>query len=106
MNSINSIFLDNKSPIIFGDGNQTRDFIYVKDIAEVNLLALSSGDNETFNISTQKPVRVNELFEVMKKILNSKLEPIHEEERDGDIRYSHLKNEKAHNILNWNIEYI
>ncbi|MBZ9636630.1 NAD-dependent epimerase/dehydratase family protein [Clostridium sp. FP1] len=98
-------FLNNKFPIIFGDGNQTRDFIYVKDIARANLLALSGGDNEILNISTQKPVTVIELFKVMKEIFNSKLEAIHEKERYGDIRDSNLKNEKAYKFLNWKNEY-
>ncbi|MCB2339583.1 NAD-dependent epimerase/dehydratase family protein [Clostridium estertheticum] len=104
-----SIFIDkllnNKLPIIFGDGNQTRDFIYVKDIARANLLALSSGNYEIINISTQKPVTVIELFKVMKEIFNSDLDVIHEKQRDGDIRESYLKNGKAKKFLNWKDEY-
>jgi len=98
-------FLNDKNLIIFGDGNQTRDFVYVKDIARANLLALTGGDNEILNISTQKPVTVNELFKVMKELFNGNLEAIHEKERDGDIRDSHLKNGKANEFLSWSNEY-
>lgn len=98
-------FLGSKNPIIFGDGNQTRDFVYVKDIAKANLLALNNADNEICNISTQKPVSVNELLKVMKEIMNSDLEAIYEKERDGDIRDSSLKNEKSCELLSWNAEY-
>ncbi|NNU77323.1 NAD-dependent epimerase/dehydratase family protein [Clostridium estertheticum] len=98
-------FLNNKSPIVFGDGNQTRDFIYVKDIAKANLLAINSGNKEILNISTENPVTVNEIFGLMKKIFNSDLEAIHEKERDGDIRESYLKNEKAYKFLSWKNEY-
>ncbi|NFO31267.1 NAD-dependent epimerase/dehydratase family protein [Clostridium botulinum] len=98
-------FLENKSPIIFGDGNQTRDFVYVKDIAKANLLALTNGDNEICNISTQKPISINELLKTMQEILNSDLEAIYKHKRHGDIKYSSLKNEKAHEFLKWNAEY-
>lgn len=98
-------FLNNKSPIIFGDGNQTRDFIYVKDIAKANLLGLNSEGNKILNISTQKPVTVNKLFEIMKKIFYSNLAAIYVDERNGDIKDSYLKNGKAKESLNWNNEY-
>ncbi len=98
-------FLNNKPPIIYGNGNQTRDFIYVKDIAKANLLALSNGDNKILNISTQTPVTVNELFEVMKKIFNSCLNSIHEGERIGDIKDSYLNNNESKKCLNWSIDY-
>lgn len=98
-------FLNKKSPIIFGDGNQTRDFIYVKDIARANLLVLNEGDNQIFNISTQKPATVNELFQTMKKIFNSNVEAFYEKERFGDIRHSSLDSGKARKVLHWYNEY-
>lgn len=98
-------FLNYKNPIIFGDGNQTRDFVYVKDIAKANLLALNNADNEICNISTRKPISINHLLKMMKEILNSNLQAIYEQERDGDIRDSSLENEKACKFLNWNAEY-
>lgn len=98
-------FLSNKVPIIFGDGEQTRDFIYVKDIARANLAALNNGDNSICNISTQTQISVNQLVKTMKDVFESDLEAIHEEERCGDIKDSSLKNDKAENLLQWAPKY-
>lgn len=98
-------FLKNESPIIFGDGKQTRDFIYAKDIASANLIALSRGDNEIINISTNIPVTVNELFETMKKLFNSNLKVVYGEKREGDILHSYLNNELARESLSWYPKY-
>ena len=54
--------LKNENPIIYGDGTQTRDFIYVKDVAHANLLALTKGENQIFNVSLNKKTSINELF--------------------------------------------
>lgn len=104
-----SIFLDKllrgQQPTIFGDGEQTRDFIYVKDIAAANLAALDKGDGEIINISTNLPVTVNELFRQMKRILASSLEVAYGPERKGDILHSYLNNEKAYNRIGWKPRY-
>ncbi|MDK2814139.1 MAG: UDP-glucose 4-epimerase [Thermoanaerobacter sp.] len=104
-----SIFIDKmlkrERPIIFGDGNQTRDFVYVKDVAKANLLALEKGDNEVVNISTGKPTSINELVEIMKKIMNTSSEPIYTEPQKGDIVHSYLDNKKALDVLGWRPEY-
>jgi len=81
--------------IIFGDGKQTRDFVYVKDVAKANLLALERGDNEVVNIiNTNRPTNINELVEMMNKIMNTSLEPIYTEPRKRDIMHSYLDNKK------------
>ncbi|EIW00677.1 LOW QUALITY PROTEIN: nucleoside-diphosphate-sugar epimerase [Thermoanaerobacter siderophilus SR4] len=104
-----SIFTDKmlkgERPIIFGDGNQTRDFVYVKDVVKANLLALERGDNEVVNISTNKPTSINELVEMMNKIMNTSLEPVYTEPRKGDIVHSYLDNKKALEVLGWKPEY-
>ncbi|MGH4119470.1 NAD-dependent epimerase/dehydratase family protein [Clostridium sp.] len=104
-----SIFVDkllnNETPFIFGDGEQTRDFIYVKDIARANILALHKGNNELMNISTNKAITVNELYKVMKDISRSKVDVIHKEERKGDILYSYLDNKRAEEKLGWKVEF-
>ncbi|MZK52735.1 NAD-dependent epimerase/dehydratase family protein [Clostridium beijerinckii] len=98
-------FLNNRAPVIFGDGEQTRDFIYVKDVAKANVLALRNGDNKIINISTNVLVTVNELFKTMKRIFNSDVDVIYKKSRQGDILHSSLNNMLAREYLGWNAEY-
>lgn len=104
-----SIFLNkliNQQPlVIYGDGEQTRDFVYVKDVAFANLAALSQGDNETFNISTNTSVTINQLFNMMAREFSGVETPLHERERAGDIRHSCLDNSKAKDGLGWHPLY-
>jgi UDP-glucose 4-epimerase len=67
-----------KVPIINGDGNQTRDFTFVSDVVEANLLAAQLKiTGEVFNIGSGKNISVNQVVTVLKKLLDSKIEPIH-----------------------------
>ncbi len=104
-----SIFVDQmlaqKRPHIFGDGQQTRYFIHVYDIAKANILALKSGDNSLLNISTASRASVNDLLANLNQILGFDLKPIYEEARAGDILHSSLDNSKAREILNWSPDY-
>jgi len=104
-----SIFMERlmkgKIPVIYGDGEQTRDFIYVDDIVEANIKALCYGDNETLNISTNIPVSVNELYSLMKDMLEIEHDAEHAGERAGDIRHSCLDNSKAMKLLDWKPKY-
>ncbi|MFW6029788.1 MAG: NAD-dependent epimerase/dehydratase family protein, partial [Halanaerobiales bacterium] len=100
-----SIFVDRmiagERPIIYGDGNQTRDFIYIEDIVEANIKALSKGDGEIVNISCNTQDSVNDLYKIVNEIIKNDIKPIYKKERKGDIRYSYLDNTKAKEILNW-----
>jgi len=91
--------------VIFGDGNQTRDFIYVKDVAKANLLAIEKGDNEIINISTNKAITINELVDMMNEIMGTYLKPVYTNLRKGDIVHSYLDNKKALSILGWKPQY-
>ncbi|ADL50667.1 NAD-dependent epimerase/dehydratase family protein [Clostridium cellulovorans] len=86
---------------IYGDGKQTRDFIYVKDVANANVLALDRGDNEIIDISSNKPVTINQLHKVMKEISKCSVAVEYKEARNGDILHSYLSNEKASGCLGW-----
>ena len=80
--------LDNQPPLIFGDGKQTRDFVYVKDVVMANLLAMQSPVTGTFNIGSGQKIDLNMLAKSIGGILNVNLSPVYEKPRAGDIRDS------------------
>jgi UDP-glucose 4-epimerase len=80
--------LDNQPPLIFGDGNQTRDFVYVRDVVHANLLAMQSPVTGTFNIGSGQKIDLNMLAQNLAGILKVNLSPVHEKPRAGDIRDS------------------
>ena len=100
-----SKFLNNESPTIYGDGNQTRDYIFVKDVVSALLLSASSNENLFLNIGTGIETSVNELVSSMQKEFNSKVEPIFAEAREGELKRSVLSNKLAKEKLNWVPEY-
>ncbi|WP_146553867.1 NAD-dependent epimerase/dehydratase family protein [Rummeliibacillus sp. SL167] len=100
-----SVFLDRLKkgePItIHGDGEQTRDFIFVKDVVAANIAAVDKADHQTLHISTGKSISINDLLERISEI--HKL-PITKEialSRVGDIRHSCLSNQLAKDYLKW-----
>ena len=94
-------------PLIFGDGNQFRDFIYVKDVIKANLVAAngSKAPGEICNIGTGKYVSVNDLWKMICRLAESDIEPIYESSRDGDIRESAANIDHARKILGFEPEY-
>jgi nucleoside-diphosphate-sugar epimerase len=80
-----------RTPTIFGDGQQTRDFVYVKDVVQANLLAMRSaqvGHGEVFNVATGKTVSLLQLLDALKKIMGVQVVPVFKEARAGDIKHS------------------
>ncbi|MFH0768099.1 MAG: SDR family oxidoreductase [Chloroflexota bacterium] len=75
-------------PVIFGDGEQTRDFTFVKDVVAANILAAESELTGIFNIGNGESISVNQLTGLIIKLMGSTLEPIHEAPRLGDIKHS------------------
>jgi len=81
--------LDGERPIIYGDGEQSRDFVYVDDIVEANLLAGKyEGDRSVFNVGRGERITINELHEQLRSIIGTDLQPLYEPERPGDLRHS------------------
>jgi len=76
------------SPIILGDGEQTRDFTFVNDAVEANILAAESEACGVFNISRGENISINELAALIIDLLNGKVKPVHQEPRAGDIKHS------------------
>ncbi|MBT2678832.1 NAD-dependent epimerase/dehydratase family protein [Bacillus sp. ISL-35] len=100
-----SIFMEkikNGEPLtIFGDGEQTRDFVYVRDVAHANLMALKNGSGKTFNVSTCKAISLNELSNTMIQMADDPGKIIFQNERDGDIKKSVLSNQSTISQLGW-----
>jgi len=80
--------LEGNPPIIFGDGEQTRDFTFVKDAVEASILAAESDARRLFNIAQGESITINELAKLIISIVGKNMEPIHQEPRPGDIRHS------------------
>jgi UDP-glucose 4-epimerase len=104
-----SIFFErmsrNKTPVIFGDGEQTRDFIYVKDVISANLAALARGSCETFNIGCNTETAINDLLKEIYALNGQAVHADYRPGRAGDIIRSRLDNRSAQNGLVWKPVY-
>ena len=91
--------------VVFGDGEQTRDFVYVRDVAEANLLALKCGEaaiGEVFNVGTGVATSINQLANALLEAMGKTyLKIIHSEAREGDIRHSVADISKAREKLGY-----
>ncbi len=89
--------------VVFGDGEQTRDFVHVDDVVDAVLLALESEGavGEVFNVGSGRSVSVNELVGVMGEVFGVEVEVVYEKERAGDIRASCSDISKAQRILGY-----
>ena len=87
---------EGKPPIIFGDGEQTRDFIFIKDVVAANILAAESQATGVFNIGTGESTSLNHLSEIIMTIMNLKvIQAVYKKERPGDIKDSLADIKKA-----------
>lgn len=97
--------LKNKeTPTIFGDGEQTRDFVFVKDVVEANMKAVTSQscEGEFFNIATGNKITLNELLKILSDIYKVEFNVNYSDVREGDIKESYAVIDKAISILEWN----
>lgn len=115
---IKRIFLENKPPVVFGDGSQTRDFVYVGDVVKAHMLAIenSDADGQVFNISSGKGVSIRDLAKILIEISGKKLETIYDDPAEGtasnfqperirltgELRNFVLEWGKAKKVLGWN----
>jgi UDP-glucose 4-epimerase len=96
----------NEPITIYGDGEQTRDFIFVKDVVEANILAVTNPQvNGVFNVALGKATSINQLAQAIIHQINSKSEIIYESERKGDIKHSLASIAETINALNFHPEY-
>ncbi|MCK4221672.1 MAG: NAD-dependent epimerase/dehydratase family protein, partial [Dehalococcoidia bacterium] len=75
-------------PVIFGDGEQTRDFTFIKDAVQANILAAESSATGTFNIGKGERTTINDLAQLTIRLMGNNVRPIHQAPRPGDIRHS------------------
>ena len=101
--------LKGEPPTIFGDGSSTRDYLFISDAVEANLLALMGGDREIYHVSSGIEISLNELFCILKRIIGSitghkgifEMSPIYAEPRLGEIHRIALNPEKIQRDLGW-----
>ena len=95
--------VEGKAPIIYGDGEQTRDFTYVANVVDGVLKACSApaASGEVINVATGGRISLNELFRALKTLTNAGVEPIYKETRAGDVRDSQADIDKAHRLLGY-----
>ena len=93
---------DNEPPIINGDGQQTRDFVYVGDVVQANILAMKSNvDHGFFNIGTNSTITVLELANLIIDSFGLSLKPVHGPELPGDVKITKADISYAKKLLNW-----
>jgi UDP-glucose 4-epimerase len=100
--------VQNQAPVIYGDGNQTRDFVYVKDVVDANLLAagINSPRGRVFNVGTGNQVSINHLWDLVASLSGQqKLEPRYEPARAGDIRHSYAGMDYTKSKLKFNPDF-
>jgi nucleoside-diphosphate-sugar epimerase len=95
--------LDGRSPTIFGDGEQTRDFTYVANVVDGVLRACEADDasGQVINVATGGRVSLNTLFETMRRLIGVDVQPRYAEPRAGDVRDSQADITKARRILGY-----
>ena len=93
--------LSNGQPVINGTGNQTRDYVYVGDVVKANLLTLNDDACDIYNVGTGKETDVNELFNKLNKIIESKKEEKHGPPAPGEQMRSVIASDKLFKKFNW-----
>lgn len=110
-----SSLIKNKSPVIYGDGNQSRDFTYIDNVISINQLAALTQNknaiNTVYNVAYGENITINALTEILKKVLSRfdkkilNIKPEYETERPGDIKHSLASIDKGKKLLNYNPQY-
>lgn len=96
------LLLQNIRPTIFGDGSKTRDYVYVDDIINANMIVLNNvGNGEIYNLGWGKEISDLEVFRTVRRALASNIEPIFGKKRPGEIDHISLDSSKAMEKLKW-----
>lgn len=93
----------NEIPTIYGDGEQTRDFIFVSDVVEANIRAVTENgcSGKFFNIACANKISLNRLLKTLCELYEVEPNVRYDEARQGDIKHSYASIDKARTLLNW-----
>ena len=95
-----SLLLDGDRPVIYGDGEQSRDFTFIDNAVQANILAAERDvTGEAFNVGCGDRITINELVDTLNDLLDTDINPIYDDPRPGDVRHSHADISKAENRL-------
>lgn len=92
-----------RMPVIYGDGEQTRDFVYVADVVEANIRAAQApaAAGHAINVATGTTITINELLRTVCRIQEQPYAPSYDSAREGDIRHSRADISRARELLDW-----
>jgi nucleoside-diphosphate-sugar epimerase len=95
--------LEGRRPTIHGDGEQSRDFTYVKNVVEANLLACKASGvaGQVFNVACGDRITVNSMLQQINQITGKDIAPVHGDARPGDIKHSQADITRARNLLGY-----
>jgi nucleoside-diphosphate-sugar epimerase len=95
--------LDDTRPVVFGDGEQSRDFTYIDNVVEANLLALDSdaGAGEVFNAACGERVSLNDVLRMIEELSGTRFDPDHQPGRRGEVRHSLADVSKAREVFGY-----
>ncbi len=99
--------LEGKAPVIYGDGEQSRDFTYIDNAVEANLLACKSdkvGQGEVINVACGERFSLNELVAALNEILGIAIDPIYSKPQPGDVKHSLAAIERARALLGYEVK--
>lgn len=98
-------FLEDQQPVIFGDGQTSRDFTYVDNAVQANMKALFTDNpealNEVYNVACGERTTLSEMVRILQEVSGKDLQPIHQDERKGDVRHSLANISKARTLLDY-----
>jgi UDP-glucose 4-epimerase len=93
--------LANRPTTIYGDGSQTRDFVYVDDVVNAFMAARTMGSGELVNIGSSAELSVSDLHERLSKLTDASFDPIYAAARPGELQRIYVDNSKADDVLDW-----
>jgi nucleoside-diphosphate-sugar epimerase len=98
-----SAMLHKKQPVVFGDGEQTRDFTYIDNVVQANILAAQAKEarGEVINIACQKQISLNQILDLLRELLDTDIGANYTDPRAGDIKHSLADISRAREILSF-----